>query len=139
MEKPFINFSFKALVTRFRAGSEEGLSVETLWRIVLGGILLGVCVIAVFAYITYGWALSIETPKTTSSKTRDAFSIVELQSVIAAYQNKEALTKQLLESAPRAPEYRKGRGPVATGTSASSPTPIDEPLPLSPTAPGPIN
>ncbi len=128
MEKPSINFSFKDLIARFRTGGEEGMGPDMLWRIVLGGTFIGICVIGVFAYLTYGWATSVEIPAKAPPKTRDTFSLTELEGVIAAYQNKEVLSKQLLQSPPVAPQYRKGSGPVATSSSSvPDPVPVVEP------------
>ncbi len=131
MEKPTINFSFKTLVMRFRRGADDAMSPDTLWRIVLGVALLGFCAVGIFAYLTYGWATSVETTTATSTKTRDAFSLPELRSVIAAYQDKESSTRQLEQHPPQAPEYRKGKGPVATSSLSSLVTPTGETLPPS--------
>lgn len=123
MEKKNINFSFKTFVTRFRRAHKENFDPNTLWRAVLWAGLIGVSVVAIFAYVTYDWALSIEAPSAVTRSSRDSLSLSELEEVIALYHQKEVNFAALQRIAPEAPEYRRSKGITATSTAV---IPFDE-------------
>jgi hypothetical protein len=118
MEKKSINFSFNSLVTRFRRAHKENLDPNTLWRAVLWAGLIGISGVAIFAYVTYDWALSIEAPSAVTRSSRDSLSLSELEEVIALYHQKEVNFAALQRTAPEAPEYRRAKGVIATSTTA---------------------
>ncbi len=109
METPKLHRSFKEIVSRLKFGG-GAYSADLLWQLVLGGGVVGIAVIMIFAYITYGWATTIDLKTTTSPKAKDTLSVAELEGVIALYKNKEVEYERILRIPPHAPDYRKGHG-----------------------------
>lgn len=125
------NFSLKQLLSRFRRGNDGPISPDSLWHAVLGGVVLLVCIIGAFAYFTYIWAVSIDATTIPVRTQRDVLSVAELKEVIAIYQNKEKRYNELLQAAPEAPEYLRGRSMSATPVPDVVVTPVPS---LSPSA-----
>ncbi len=116
MEKKAINFSFNKFITQFRRAHKDSLDPNMLWRAVLWAGLIGVGIVAIFGYITYDWALSVEAPGQASRTNRDGFSLAALEEVIALYHQKEVNFAALLRTPPSAPDYRRSKGIVATSS-----------------------
>lgn len=116
MEKKPINFSLRTFITKFQRAHRENISPSMLWRTAIWGGFIGIIFVSIFAYITYNWALSVESSNTPPRISRDVFSLTELKEVIASYHQKEVNFASLQERAPQAPEYQRTKGVIATTT-----------------------
>ena len=123
METPKLQLTFKQILNRFKFSSDESISANLLGQLILGGGVIGIAMIMLFAYITYDWAMTVDLKTVPSQKARDTLSVAELKGVIAEYKNKEAEYEQLLRNPPRAPSFRKGHGIMLTPNAVSSSTP----------------
>lgn len=117
MEKKTINFSFRALITKFQHAHREHLSPNMLWRTVVWGGFVGIIMMSIFAYLTYSWALSVESSTTPPRVSRYVFSLTELREIIEYYHQKETNFESLKARAPEAPDYQRRKGVVATSTT----------------------
>lgn len=117
MEKKVINFSLHTFITKFRRAHKESMDPNMLWRAMLWAGVICIGVVAVFGYVTYDWALSIETPSQTARTNRDGFSLLELEEVIALYHQKEVNFASLLRNPGTAPLYQRSKGVVATSSA----------------------
>lgn len=109
------------------------MDVSTVWRFILSATMLAVFGVAVFAYMTYSWVVSDDTPTLPIVGSRDTQTIAELKEVINEYQQKEKDYVFLLAVEPPAPATQRGIGAsipssmvfeaeVATTTASTSPT-----------------
>ncbi len=106
----------RSFITKFRRAHRESLDPNMLWRMLLWACVIGISSVAIFAYITHDWALSVEAPSTPIHNSRGAFSLAELEEVISYYHQKEVNFEVLLRTSPEAPIYERAKGVVATTT-----------------------
>jgi len=83
------------------------VSVDLVWRLVLGTTILLATLLVVLAWFAYGWAVK-EDVLPFSRTSRDAFSIEELRGVIETYQKKETDHATLRRARPAAPSLGVG-------------------------------
>ena len=119
MEKRAINFSVKQIISRFRHVREESLNPNTLWRGIFWAEGLCLIFIAVFAYMTYDWAISVNATPPPHA-IRDTFSASDLENLITLYDKKEADYNQLLTHAPVAPTYQRIKQNIASSSATST-------------------
>ncbi len=119
MEKRAINFSVKQIISRFRHVGEENFNATTLWHAIFWAEGVCIILIAVFAYMTYDWAISISTTP-PSHTSRDTFSASDLKNLITYYEAKEGDYNKLLGQAPIAPTYQRVKQNIASTTASTT-------------------
>ena len=83
---------------------------DLLWRSALWFSLLCLVAISAVGYFTYQWAIGVDTARLPTKTDRSAFSLAELEAVIAVYQKKQTNFEQLLHASPKTPSYQKDAG-----------------------------
>lgn len=116
MEKSLTNFSAQRLLFAVRTVFARMMNADSLWRIIIGSVVCLVCATALFAYVTYVWAVNSETTTVPTKRDPNAFLLTDLKKVIVQYQAKEERYNALLTTRPTAPAYAKGKG-IDIGTS----------------------
>jgi hypothetical protein len=116
MEKQSFTFSLSKFLESLRSAKTAGMDVSTVWRFFITSFLLGVAGVALFAYLTYSWAVSDDAPVLPSIGSRDTQTITELKEVIASYQKKEKDYLYLMAVEPPAPGFRRGVGATVPST-----------------------
>lgn len=129
MEKSHINFSAPRLLSTVRMVVTRMMNADALWRIMIGSVVCLICASALFAYVTYVWAVNTETTTVTKKRDPNAFLLTDLKKVIVQYQAKEERYNTLLITRPTAPAYAKGKGidiviseaPAVTSVASGTP------------------
>lgn len=121
MDKPKVTLPAFEFTHTLRGLFTGTVHPDALWRFVLGTAGVIGLVIGVFAYLTYTWAESSESPIVSAHTSKEALSADELHAVIEIYRTKNDTYRTLLRSRPTTPSLGIDVGVIVPKEATTNP------------------